>query len=69
MIGRRSYDLASRLLLGAYCGIGDGVGECPYPLWVTHRPASSLWCPVHGHVLDATVTPPLDLTGLIVCTR
>jgi len=36
---------------------GPACEEC---LWRTHGPAGSLWCPIHGHVIDLDPTPPLE---------
>lgn len=48
---------------GVMCGIEYLLGiryeECPEDLWRTYGPAGSLWCPVHGHVLDVFPSPPL----------
>lgn len=40
--------------------------RCEERLYRTHRPASTLWCPVHGHVVDAP--PPAPLTGTVILT-
>jgi hypothetical protein len=39
-----------------YCGI-EG---CPLDLWQTPGPAGSMWCPVHGHLVNLYPEPPLD---------
>lgn len=39
-------------------------GYCDEDLWRTLGPASSLWCPWHGHVLDVPPSPPL--TGVVI---
>ena len=51
----------SELRVMVVCGVGD----CAKQLLRTYRPASALWCPVHGHVLDAPPSPPLSGVGYV----
>lgn len=53
---------------GVYCGRMDGNRVCVEDLLRTLGPAGSLWCPVHGHVLDVLAPPPLAGV-VIICTR
>lgn len=41
-------------------GITCGLDDCRRNLWRTMKPAASLWCPEHGHVIDAQPSPPLQ---------
>lgn len=36
----------------------EGPTDCRAYLYRTYAPARTLWCPSHGHVVDATVPPP-----------
>jgi hypothetical protein len=51
---------------GVVCGTLDEGGQCEESVVRTAGPAGSLWCPVHGHVLD--VLAPKPLTGTVILT-
>jgi hypothetical protein len=56
-------DVPKRMPVDCGYPIDEPGRYCTVQLWRTYAPAGSLWCPVHGHVVDVNPTTPGDLVG------